>query len=171
MDNCYLGRNDKQCTKHDILKATSAMNSLNDTSGWGNQVSSAISSGMTSIPFSCSAEFIKGPCQPTPPPPPQPPAPVITPVLETHVAPPSVKISPIPILSPGLPSINVSQISVSNSIPSVKPLAPLPEIKTMEIKPMPPIEPVFCPMTHGQDTFMAYNRMVLMRARYASQQK
>lgn len=168
MENCYLGRGDKQCTKHDILKATSAMNSLEDTSGWGNQVTSAISSGMTSIPFSCSAEFIKGPC---PPPPPAmnsttPPS-VVTTVVEAPVAYSPIKTLPEPTLSPGLPSINVFQVPVS----PMKPLTPLPEIKTVEMKPAIPLPPIHCPTALGQDTFMAYNRMILMRARYASQQK
>lgn len=55
----YEGYGGTSCSTSDISKATSAMNSLNDTSGWGNQVAAAITSNK--VNYACAAENIKGP--------------------------------------------------------------------------------------------------------------
>jgi hypothetical protein len=57
----YSGLGGAKCDNHDILKATSVVNSLADTSGWGNQVSAAIAGSSGKVRFACAAEHITGP--------------------------------------------------------------------------------------------------------------
>jgi hypothetical protein len=56
-DKTYIGYGGAVCTKQDILNGTNASNSLNDTSGWGNQVSAGIS-GYRGAKWQCAAEHI-----------------------------------------------------------------------------------------------------------------
>lgn len=56
----YIGYGGAQCTVSDIQKATSVVNALNDTQGWGNQIFAALSVLFGDIKFECSSDNISG---------------------------------------------------------------------------------------------------------------
>ena len=57
----YYGLGGIKCNQHEILKATSTVNALNDTSGWGNQVYAGINGYSGKVRYGCAAEHITGP--------------------------------------------------------------------------------------------------------------
>lgn len=61
---CFTGLGGAVCTQSEVAKATAQMNQLNDTSGWGNQVSAAITGARGNVRYACAAEHITGkaPC-------------------------------------------------------------------------------------------------------------
>jgi hypothetical protein len=62
-DKCYSGNGGTCCQVSDIVKATNCENSLNDTSGWGNQVNAGFCGGGTygKVRWECAANQITCP--------------------------------------------------------------------------------------------------------------
>lgn len=62
-DKCLSGYQGAICTQNEVLHATSAWNSTNDTVGWGSQVSGMISALRGNVRYECIAENITGPAR------------------------------------------------------------------------------------------------------------
>jgi hypothetical protein len=106
---CFVGAGGAKCSMNDIFKATSVSNSIDDMSGWGNQVAAGVMAATGKVPFACAAKNITGPCPttpapvtptPTPTPIPTPVVPISSGILKPWVNQPNYSPAPAPFVMP-----------------------------------------------------------------------